>query len=118
MIKQIQIRQGDVLVLGPKVNTETREIINDIPAVPGKLIDTKDGRTILAYGETTGHFHSLPSGASVLTADEDGNRGLQIKEASALTHDEHDALRFATVGNHTPVQQCEWTSEGIEAVRD
>ena len=86
------IRQGDVLVLA-------------IPAIPkgAKAVATDNGRHILAYGESTGHAHSIALSDRVAMFREDGSGGglfLSVTDAPvALTHQEHSALTLAP-GNY------------------
>ena len=74
------IRQGDVLL----VPTMRRKLPQ------GKACEVRDGRLILAYGEATGHHHSV----SVMDAEMvEAAAGvfLRIMRATPLEHQEHMA---------------------------
>jgi hypothetical protein len=79
-------RQGDVLL----------DRVDDLPAeLKTALLAPQAGRVVLAYGEATGHFHSVSQDDAelfeVTTADR-VDRYLRIRGATQLTHQEHAAI--------------------------
>jgi hypothetical protein len=102
-------RQGDVLI----------QSCNKMKAIPkgATLIEPDaDARVVLAYGEVTGHAHVLPALKSTLYAWK-GDRLLEIKEATALTHEEHAPIPLQP-GIYKVIQQREYSPEAIRNVAD
>lgn len=98
-----QARQGDVMVMS------TDKIPKGLPEVK------KDsGKTVLAYGEVTGHSHAFGGKKQPLLfrAGDDALVGyLQIDGVPAtLKHDEHSPIECPP-GNHKVIQQRQWTLE-------
>jgi hypothetical protein len=76
--------QGDVLVIagGPI-------------ALEGKDIPADKERTILAYGEVTGHAHALPADmVARFVVNEQAQRALELKGPAFLRHEEHRAFEL------------------------
>lgn len=103
MNKQIQIRQGDVFLMPCAIPKNAKPMKRD------------SGRVVLAYGEQTGHHHSTAD-ANTALLECDGEHYLKTGGCD-LSHQEHSTLKVPS-GTFKVVQQVEWTSEGIEAVRD
>lgn len=115
------IRQGDVMLI------PTRRA----PSANARSI-TDQGRTILAYGEVTGHSHeviTLPMTeiaapgrddvpAQQLFEEPDGSRLLVIKAPCALRHQEHDPAALEAGVTYRVVRQAEWDAEQIRRVAD
>lgn len=103
-MKQATYRQGDVLLIP----------VNEIPA---NLKRTK--KVTLAYGEVTGHHHSIFSGAVGFADDENGvAEYLQVEDSVAdLVHQEHDVIELPA-GKYRSVIQSEYTPEAIRNVAD
>lgn len=104
-------RQGDVLLVP----------VAEIP-VEAKPVPSADGRAILAYGEVTGHSHSIASGATLFRPDDipAGGPGgfVDIGAAGAvLTHQEHREI-FLPSGLYQQAIQVEETPEATRAVAD
>lgn len=102
-------RQGDILVLG------VEELPEDLKAVP-----RDNGRVVLAYGEQTGHHHSIAeSGAELLEGIGLEHRFLQVLEEGgvSLTHQEHSAILLPE-GNYQVIRQREYQPEAIKYVAD
>lgn len=120
-------RQGDVLVFGD------RKLPAGHPLPRGR-----DGRVVLAEGETTGHFHAIDAkpGVCELYADDsvasvpdamqmlsglipDRVLVIAVDKAPPLTHDEHSA-HVITKGNKTVRIQMQWdpTTMGVRNVAD
>jgi hypothetical protein len=100
-------RQGDVL-------------IKEVDIIPQKVNQLKDdnGRVVLAYGEATGHHHSLAvEDATLFENDVDGSRFLKLCRDSVLTHQEHDPINLPA-GNYEVVIQREYSPEEIRRVVD
>ena len=72
-------QQGDVLLRKAK-----------LPKGKYKVVPLDNGRIVVAYGEVTGHTHSLKSGE--LREYEDGSRFLVLDGPETITHDEHGAF--------------------------
>lgn len=114
-----QIRQGDVFLLPTRKRPSKA-------ATP--VLDA--GRTILAYGEVTGHSHEVlvlaPATAGVddvvpaqqLFEEPDGTRLLVLKAPCALTHQEHAPLELPTGTTFEIRRQCEWGLDEIRQVAD
>lgn len=110
------IRQGDVAV---KATTKT-------PSAHAKAI-TDNGRTILAYGEVTGHAHEVITDAPPLTGDDvpaqqlfeepDGTRLLVVRGPATLRHEEHAPLSIPA-GTYEVIRQVEYHPEAIRNVAD
>jgi len=106
-----QARQGDVFL----------EKIDDLPT---GLEEVKPdvGRVILAYGEATGHAHTIPSTharhfrAKGSTA-ETLTSYLSVTKATKLSHEEHGPIPLK-IGNYEITTQREYTPAGIERVVD
>lgn len=103
-MKTIQVRQGDLLI-----ETATTPMPENVKPRP-----MRDGRWVAAYGEVTGHAHTLNPDTCELYEDEKGTMWLRVKEGTtaALTHEEHDTQTFAP-GLYTVTPQREY-----DAARD
>ena len=94
------VRQGDVLLVA-------------VEAIPDDAVEQprdESRRVVLAYGEVTGHAHSLHEpGVSMLCA---ANQEvfLRVVEPSNLVHEEHDRIAIPP-GLYRVVRQREWTDE-------
>lgn len=105
-------RQGDVL-------------LSRVASLPAgrKLTEVKpkNGRHILAYGEVTGHHHSIAANRGKLFKDETGATFLEIAEAlqgvTELEHQEHDPIALAP-GVYGVEIQREYSPEEIRSVAD
>lgn len=98
-------RQGDVLLIK----------VDALPMGATKEKNTDDS-IVLAYGETTGHAHRLKA-AGVFAYQWQGDRLIEVKETSALTHEEHSAITLVP-GVYKVVHQREYTPERINRVVD
>jgi hypothetical protein len=101
-------RQGDVLVM-----SLDGEIPADAVVVPHGI----KGRIVLAYGEATGHHHSiavLEREAELLSSPATTDRFLRIMASSGveLTHQEHATITLPP-GNYKVVQQREYVAPEI-----
>lgn len=102
--KQQQVRQGDVLL-----------IPCEMPEKKGKKVAPNNGRVILAYGEVTGHHHSLDAQVATLFGGE--KPVLVVKEITTLDHQEHAPIEI-TPGAYWVVRQREYTPHAIVRVQD
>jgi len=112
----IILRQGDVLVkkTRKKVSAQAKRI-------------TDNGRTILAYGEVTGHAHEVITEAPPMTGDDvpaqqffeepDGTRLLVVRGPVMLRHEEHAPLVIPE-GTYEVIRQVEYTPTAIRTVAD
>lgn len=99
-------RQGDVLSI-------------KIDKLPENVKQTK--KCTLAFGEKTGHHHTIESGA-VGYADPNDAEGLAefmtvTEDGAALGHQEHDTINFPA-GTYQNVIQTRYTPEALQRVRD
>lgn len=105
MKKQKLFRQGDVLI----------ERVDKIPANTEKQVGI-GGRVILAYGEATGHHHSLDADKA-----DWWKRGeeqfVDVKEATEVIHQEHAPIKL-TPGRYRILRQREYSPEAIRNVAD
>lgn len=97
-------RQGDVLLV------KIQEIIPD----EAERFIWED-RVVLAYGEVTGHTHSLPNTISMYSWK--GDRLIEVKETTPLTHEEHSTILIEP-GIYKVVQQREYHPAEYRQVRD
>ena len=111
-MKRQQVRQGDVFLRPTTAQ----------PTVAAKPLD--NGRVILAYGEVTGHAHTVVD-AEVDTAippaalfeEADGTVLLLVDRPCALTHQEHGTIMLAP-GAYRVTRQREYSPEAIRNVSD
>ncbi|HUY10572.1 MAG TPA: hypothetical protein VMW80_14215 [Candidatus Dormibacteraeota bacterium] len=78
------VRQGDVLV--ERVRRRT------LPK--GTFVAPRQGRLILAYGEATGHHHSVAVADGEMVETAAHEVFLQIMKTTDLQHQEHGSLRL------------------------
>jgi hypothetical protein len=97
-------RQGDVLII-----PTNQELPDKSELVPNGL----PGRVVLAYGEATGHHHSLAvleREVELYSSPATTDRFLKIMAASGaeLVHQEHSTIALPP-GTYIVRQQREWT---------
>jgi hypothetical protein len=101
-------RQGDVLIV-------------ETPEVPtGEPLPLVDGRAVLAYGEVTGHHHSIAAnGGRALLFKMGDDMLLSIPGGAPvdLTHQEHSTIKIPA-GNYRITIQKEYSPEAIRNVAD
>ena len=97
-------RQGDVLLVR----------VDSLPK--GSKLEKNEQDIVLAYGETTGHAHRI-STAYASAYQWQGDRLIEIRKVSDLTHEEHHSIRLVP-GVYKLVQQREYTPERIRTVSD
>jgi len=103
--KRHTYRQGDVLIVP----------VNEIPE---GLHQTK--KVTLAYGEVTGHHHSIVDGGAVGYAQDSTGLAEYIdvtNEFADLTHQEHDTISLPA-GKYRNVIQTEYTPQELRNVAD
>lgn len=107
-MKQLQIRQGDVLLVPVK----------EIPSNATKDV-REDGRFVLAHGEVTGHAHVIdrPAARSKYVMTPEGARFVKLVKETALRHEEHSAIQLVQ-GVMQQGFQCEDFGEEIRRVAD
>ena len=107
-MRQKQFRQGDVWV--EEIHTLPKNVKKAEPGLPGKIV--------LAYGEATGHHHSIEvTEATESFVDEAGILFLALKEDTVLEHQEHAAIEIPS-GFYKVTIQREYSPEAIRNVRD
>lgn len=104
--KRWMARQGDVLI----------ERVAEIPAEAKAQADIR-GRVILAYGEVTGHAHSLAATDAVRFGPSEDAFWLRVDKATDVTHQEHAAITLAP-GNYRVRRQREYSAAGERRVAD
>ena len=100
----MKFRQGDVML----------ERVEDMPS--GSIKQKKDKRIVLAYGEVTGHAHSIEDE----TTEEykfDVDVFLKVLNATKLKHEEHGAIVLEP-GIYRVIRQREYTPQEIRNVAD
>jgi hypothetical protein len=105
------IRQGDVLLI-PVTTTpnNTRPVKRD------------RGRVVLAYGEITGHAHTITDKDVRLVTSEQAQELrtwllVETEKPAALTHEEHDTLLVPPGAYEVRIQR-EYSPEAIRNVAD
>lgn len=105
--KNTMFRQGDVWI----------ERVKEFPAGLNKQTPI-GGRVILAYGEVTGHHHSVDADAADWwKVDGDTDQFITVKLATELLHQEHSPIPLAP-GNYRVRRQREYSPEAIRNVAD
>lgn len=99
-------RQGDVLVMKVKVS----EVPAGLPEV-----EKDNGKTVLAYGEVTGHSHSLSRGK--LFRRDPLTQFLELDKLDLLRHEEHAPIKIGK-GSYEVRQQRQWSLAMIRRVAD
>ncbi len=101
-------RQGDVLI------ASTDGVPSTATTVP-----RDGGKLVLAYGEVTGHSHTIADGdAELLSASNTEDRFLRVMAASGvkLRHEEHGTITLPA-GNYIVRIQREYTSRDMAPAR-
>lgn len=98
------LRHGDVILVP----------VDSIPA-GGKELPRENGAIVLAYGEVTGHSHTIMT-PSVRWIEVDGERYVESAAPFVIEHQEHAALHG--VGAYLVGVQVEHHREQLRIVRD
>jgi len=98
-------RQGDVLLVP----------VRTIPTAA--TVQKAKGRIVLAYGEVTGHAHTVDGRRAELSLTEGGVTFLTVKELTEVRHQEHAVVALPP-GIYKVVRQREYTPEAIRNVAD
>jgi len=90
-----QVRQGDVFIMA-------------VDSIKGKKQPKDENKTVLAYGEVTGHSHAIAEKETDLYVD-DTRRFLEIclAKGAALKHEEHSTITLPK-GNYEVRIQKQW----------
>jgi hypothetical protein len=104
-------RQGDVLIIP----------VASVPANT-KPVLRENGRVILAYGEVTGHHHSIVETDVELVTSQKADQlrtwlRITTDEPVALTHQEHDTIQLPP-GDYEVRRQREYSPEAPTWVQD
>ncbi len=100
-------RQGDVLI----------ESIDAMPET-GRTVKPEQGRIMLAYGEATGHHHSIAArDVEYALQDDNGALFLKMCSGSVVTHPEHAKIDLPA-GTYRVTRQREYSPEEIRNVAD
>lgn len=120
-MKMTLVRQGDVLL------RPTRRKVS----ASAKTVTDK-GRTILAYGEVTGHAHEVIAGTDIerhqarygddvppmqLFEEPDGSRLLVVRGPATLRHEEHGPIALVP-GHYEVIRQREYAPGALRFVAD
>jgi hypothetical protein len=95
------MRQGDVLLRKAEVPKEAKK--------------GAEGNVVLAYGEATGHHHTLAGKVKEMVLGE--RKFVVVEDVSQLTHQEHGTITVEP-GTYEVVRQREWSDEEERRVRD
>src|SRR6185437_1636849 len=101
-LKGQMYRQGDVLLIPAVMPTGTAPV------------KEATGRIILAYGEATGHHHSLKASVGNLF-EREGKRYLRMDIDAPLEHQEHAPILIPRGTYHVVIQR-EYSPEAIRDV--
>jgi len=107
-MKKLQVRQGDVFI----------QQIEEIPKEA--TLQEKQPRVILAYGEVTGHHHSIKQTKKVKAYKATGEEATYLEIADALAlleHQEHETIKLPA-GNYKAFIQREYSPSEIRRVAD
>jgi hypothetical protein len=107
---QHQLRQGDVLLVAVQ------------PSIRKKLKNARkvapiNDRVVLAYGELTGHAHTIDAGRAQLLEGNDRSLYLTVSESCALEHPEHASIKLEP-GLYEVVRQREFRTGFVVASGD
>jgi hypothetical protein len=100
-------RQGDVLIKSIKTSDHGWSSLNREKLAQ---ILPENGRVILAYGEATGHTHSIDAMHARMFKDSSKRSGvcyLYLDETSLLEHQEHGTIELPA-GSYEVIRQREW----------
>ena len=101
-----QYRQGDVFLV--RSNKTPRGL---------KPVDPVNGRQVLAYGEATGHSHTISELDGKLFIDADGKMFLRTYGGCELVHQEHAPITIPS-GDYVITIQREYSPEAVRNVQD
>lgn len=105
--KKALVRQGDVLL----VPCAKPKGFDD-----GQVINSDEGRVVLAHGEATGHAHTIMA-AHVIARSVVGMMYLRVLQRAKLLHEEHKSIDVGP-GFFRVIRQSEYTPEEIRRVAD
>ena len=100
-----QYRQGDVFIQSGKIRLGL------------KPVDSVNGRQVLAYGEATGHSHTVSELDGKLFIDANGKMFLRTEAGCELVHQEHAPITIPP-GDYAVTIQREYTPEAVRNVQD
>ena len=100
---KMQIRQGDVFLAA----------VDEMPEGRRLSFSAQPGRLVLAYGEATGHHHSVAERDAEMIETEAGEIFLRIMRATPLEHQEHGAILLQP-GTYRVTRQREYVAPEIE----
>jgi hypothetical protein len=101
-------RQGDVLLVQVSGLPEGAEVVTG-PR-------NQNGKTVLAFGEVTGHHHRIESNLATMYQWE-GDTLIEVKPEAVLVHEEHAAIPVAP-GTYKVTIQREYVAGEIRNVAD
>ena len=106
LMKQKQLRQGDVLLVR----------VDKIPATATR-IEPQQSQIILAHGEVTGHAHTIEADKADWWKD-GAEEFVAVKTDVPAKHQEHGPLPLEAGENYRKVLQREYSPEAIRNVAD
>lgn len=108
-MRPIQYRQGDVLLVS----------VDEVPAAV-KEVARDRGRVVLAYGEATGHAHTIAEESATLVSAEQAEELYLLVNGEApvaLVHEEHGTV-MVEPGSYEVRRQREYAPEENRRVAD
>lgn len=106
----MQVRQGDVMIVG----------VNSTPTkLKAVKADPKFGAYVLAYGEVTGHAHTIEKSCveDFQLDARDGTLYFTLKKPSAVKHQEHTAISLSP-GTYKAIRQKQYHRGEVRNVAD
>lgn len=105
---KLELQQGDVLFF------KASELPQNL-----KKAKVKDGKYVLAEGESTGHAHVMEAGAGVMYEDDSKALWLKVDKTADVVHEEHKAVTLDPgVYKIGIVREVDPFSEEIKKVTD
>lgn len=98
-------RQGDVIFIPAKGKAFQKPTGKTSPVVSNVA-----GRHVAAYGEVTGHHHSVDASSGTLVLDEVGRMYMTIDQLTEVEHQEHGAGPLPA-GLFEIRRQTEWSDD-------
>lgn len=100
---EIMFRQGDVALVAMD-SAEAHRVVDG-----AKLVERASGGLVLAYGEQTGHSHTIVR-AGVKMYERGEERVIVSAVPFGVYHQEHEALKVPA-GTYRVIRQREWTDD-------
>ncbi len=102
-----QMRQGDLLI----------ELVEKVGA-KAKETNAIGGRIILAYGEATGHHHSVDADAADWWKVSEDDHYVVTRKETAVVHQHHGAIKLEPNKTYRVTRQRQYVRKEIQRVAD